>query len=77
MLIEIQWIIYVVFAALGLAISFAIGQHVLSKEHETTKVGLVEQEKLRLEAKKAKKARDVEAGVPVVQAAGDGEKALA
>lgn len=49
----------------------------LSKEHETTKVGLAEQEKLRLEAKKAKKARDVETGVPVVQAAGDGEKALA
>lgn len=75
--LRIMWIIYVVFAALGLAISFAIGQHVLSKEHETTKVGLAEQEKLRLEAKKAKKARDVEAGVPVVQAAGDGEKALA
>ncbi|TGO83792.1 hypothetical protein BPOR_0592g00020 [Botrytis porri] len=75
--LRIMWIIYVVFAALGLAISFAIGQHVLSKEHETTKVGLAEQEKLRLEAKQAKKAGDVEAGVPVVQANGDGEKALA
>ncbi|KAF7859458.1 uncharacterized protein EAF02_010906 [Botrytis sinoallii] len=74
--LRIMWIIYVAFAALGLAISFAIGQHVLSKEHETTKVGLVEQEKLRLEAKQAKKATDVEAGVPVVQANGEGEKAL-
>ncbi|TGO59379.1 hypothetical protein BCON_0045g00420 [Botryotinia convoluta] len=75
--LRIMWIIYVAFAALGLAISFAIGQHVLSKEHETTKVGLAEQEKLRLEAKQAKKATDVEAGVPVVQANGEGEKALA
>ncbi|KAF5872064.1 putative major facilitator superfamily transporter protein [Botrytis fragariae] len=75
--LRIMWIIYVAFAALGLAISFAIGQHVLSKEHETTKVGLAEQEKLRLEAKRAKKATDVEAGVPVVQANGEGEKALA
>ncbi|TGO15983.1 hypothetical protein BTUL_0033g00210 [Botrytis tulipae] len=75
--LRIMWIIYVAFAALGLAISFAIGQHVLSKEHETTKVGLAEQEKLRLEAKQAKKTRDVEAGVPVVQANGEGEKALA
>ncbi|TGO51564.1 hypothetical protein BOTNAR_0352g00030 [Botryotinia narcissicola] len=75
--LRIMWIIYVAFAALGLAISFAIGQHVLSKEHETTKVGLAEQEKLRLEAKQGKKTRDVEAGVPVVQANGEGEKALA
>lgn len=64
------------FAALGLVISFAIGKHVLSKEHVTTKVvGLQEQEKLRLEAKRAKKMTDVEAGASVVQGNnGEGEK---
>ena len=55
-------------------ISFAIGKHVLSKEHEVTKVGLQEQERLRLEAKKTRKLADVEGGVPTVK--GDGEKAV-
>ncbi|KAI9647983.1 hypothetical protein NHQ30_002606 [Ciborinia camelliae] len=70
--LRIMWIIYVVFAALGLVISFAIGKHVLSKEHETTKVGLVEQERLRLEAKKARKSADVESGAAVVQGSQEG-----
>ncbi|ESZ93125.1 hypothetical protein SBOR_6497 [Sclerotinia borealis F-4128] len=71
--LRVMWIIYVVFAALGLAISFAIGQHVLSKEHETTKVGLGEQERLRLEAKRVKKLGDVEVGGLVVLGRGNGE----
>ncbi|KAF7852940.1 hypothetical protein EAF04_010817 [Stromatinia cepivora] len=74
--LRIMWIIYVAFAALGLAISFAIGQHVLSKEHEITKVGLGEQERLRLEAKQAKKTKDVEAGGQIMQENKEGEKGL-
>ncbi|APA09339.1 hypothetical protein sscle_05g041090 [Sclerotinia sclerotiorum 1980 UF-70] len=74
--LRIMWIIYVAFAALGLAISFAVGQHVLSKEHEVTKVGLEEQERLRLEAKRAKKAKDAEAGGQVIQGNRDEEKGL-
>ncbi|KAA8574729.1 hypothetical protein MFRU_049g00190 [Monilinia fructicola] len=74
--LRIMWVIYVAFAALGLAISFAIGQHVLSKEHEVTKVGLEEQERLRREAKNARKTGDLEAGGPVVQGNAGNEKAV-
>ncbi|QSZ36401.1 hypothetical protein DSL72_006278 [Monilinia vaccinii-corymbosi] len=66
--LRIMWVIYVAFAALGLAISFAIGQHVLSKEHKSAKVGLKEQERLRLAAKNARRSGDEEAGG---QAAGE------
>ncbi|PQE20393.1 major facilitator superfamily transporter protein [Rutstroemia sp. NJR-2017a BBW] len=61
--LRIMWIMYVAFAALGLAISFAIGQQVLSKEHEVTKVGLEEQERLRKEKKRMSRGHDVESGV--------------
>jgi len=38
-------------AALGLAVSLAIGRQTLSKNHEVQKTGLVEQEKARMERK--------------------------
>lgn len=47
--------VYVAFAALGLLVSFGISQNVLSKEHETTKTGLAEEEKNRMEAMKKRK----------------------
>ncbi len=38
-------------AALGLALSLAIGKQTLSKSHEVQKTGLAEQEKARMERK--------------------------
>lgn len=38
-------------AALGLALSLAIGRQTLSKNHEVQKTGLAEQEKARMERK--------------------------
>ncbi|PQE22600.1 major facilitator superfamily transporter protein [Rutstroemia sp. NJR-2017a BVV2] len=70
--LRIMWIMYVAFAALGLLISFAIGQQVLSKEHEVTKVGLEEQERLRKEKKRMSRGQDVESGV----VGGEGEKSV-
>lgn len=44
-----MWIIYVAFAALGLALSFLITRNVLNKHHEETKTGLEEERKKREE----------------------------
>jgi len=55
--IRAMWTMYVAFAALGLGISFFIGNKKLSKEHHVTKTGLVEEEKKRKEAEQLKKAR--------------------
>ncbi|KAF2788415.1 hypothetical protein K505DRAFT_366486 [Melanomma pulvis-pyrius CBS 109.77] len=44
-----MWIMYVVFAALGLGVSFFITKNVLNKQHEETKTGLGEEKKRRLE----------------------------
>jgi len=46
-----MWIFYVCIAALGLAVSLAIGRQTLSKNHEVQKTGLAEQEKARMERK--------------------------
>ena len=46
-----MWIFYVCIAALGLAVSLAIGKQTLSKSHEVQKTGLAEQEKARQERK--------------------------
>ncbi|KAF4637158.1 hypothetical protein G7Y89_g908 [Cudoniella acicularis] len=51
-----MWIMYVCFAALGLAISFFIGNKSLSKVHQVTKTGLVEEEAKRKELQANKKA---------------------
>ncbi len=51
-----MWIMYVAFAGLGLLFSLFIGNKKLSKEHQITKTGLVEQEKARKENIEAKKA---------------------
>lgn len=49
-----MWIMYIAFAALGLATSFFIAQNKLSKEHQITKTGIAEEEKARKEAKEKK-----------------------
>ncbi|KAH6702845.1 MFS multidrug transporter-like protein [Leptodontidium sp. MPI-SDFR-AT-0119] len=57
--LKVMWILYVAFAALGLVITAFIGNNVLSKEHQTVKTGLDEEERHRLEAKeKEKTGRD-------------------
>jgi hypothetical protein len=50
-----MWIMYVAFAVLGLVASTFIGTHELSREHQVTKTGLVEEEAKRLEAKEKKR----------------------
>ncbi|PBP18798.1 major facilitator superfamily transporter [Diplocarpon rosae] len=52
-----MWIIYVAFAALGLVFCAFVGSYVLSKEHQTTKTGLAEEEKHRREIKERGKMR--------------------
>ncbi|KFZ07534.1 hypothetical protein V501_06373 [Pseudogymnoascus sp. VKM F-4519 (FW-2642)] len=42
-----MWIMYVVFAGMGLLFSFFVGNQILSKEHQVTRTGLTEQEKAR------------------------------
>lgn len=49
--LRVMWIMYVAFAALGVFISFFIGSQALSKEHQTVKTGIVEEEKNRKELK--------------------------
>lgn len=61
--LRVMWIVYCVFAVLGLACSLLIAQNVLSKEHEEVKTGLAEQEKQRKEDKELKRlSRDERRG---------------
>jgi low affinity Fe/Cu permease len=50
-----MWIMYVAFAAAGLLVSLLISHQTLSKEHQVTKTGLVEEEAKRKEARDAKR----------------------
>lgn len=52
---QILWIFYTAFAALGIVISLFIKGKELSKEKNTAKTGLEEQERVRLEEKAARK----------------------
>jgi hypothetical protein len=54
-----MWILYVVFAAVGLAVSFMIGKNTLDKKHEETKTGLdvEKQKKLERDAERAERRR--------------------
>lgn len=52
-----MWILYVCFAAAGLAVSFLITKNVLSKEHEETKTGIEEEKKKRLEREAAREEK--------------------
>jgi hypothetical protein len=54
-----MWIMYVVFSALGLAVSFLITKNVLNKTHEETKTGLEAEKEKRVEreAERAEKKR--------------------
>ncbi|KAF1944083.1 hypothetical protein EJ02DRAFT_420661 [Clathrospora elynae] len=54
-----MWILYVVFAVIGLAISFLITRNTLEKQHEETKTGLEAEKAKRLEreAERAEKRR--------------------
>ncbi|RMZ81165.1 hypothetical protein DV737_g2638, partial [Chaetothyriales sp. CBS 132003] len=61
------WIFYTAFAAAGIVVSLFIKKKELSREHETTKTGLQEQERVRQEEKANRDARkqakrDVERG---------------
>jgi hypothetical protein len=54
-----MWIMYVVFAAVGLGVSFLIGKNVLDKEHEETKTGLdvEKQKKIERDAERVERRR--------------------
>jgi len=53
--LQIMWIVYVVFAALGVFISLFIGKNVLSKQHQITKTGLGAEEAKRKELQETKR----------------------
>lgn len=55
--LRIMWIFYVAFAILGIFASLFIKSTVLSKEHNTAKTGVEEQERVRLEEKAERKER--------------------
>lgn len=55
--LRIMWIFYTAFAALGIAISIFIKGKELSREKDTAKTGLEEQERVRLEEKAARRIR--------------------
>ncbi|KAK5940872.1 hypothetical protein PMZ80_007289 [Knufia obscura] len=55
--LSVMWIFYVAFAALLIFVSFFITKVELSKEHEKTKTGVEEQERIRQEQKELKKQR--------------------
>jgi hypothetical protein len=63
-----MWILYVVFAAVGLAVSFMIGKNILDKQHEETKTGLEveKQKKIDRDAERAerRKKRSSKASLP-------------
>jgi hypothetical protein len=44
-----MWILYVVFAVVGLGVSFLIGKNKLDKQHEETKTGLEVEKQKRIE----------------------------
>jgi hypothetical protein len=54
--LKTMWIMYVAFAALGVAVSLFIGNQTLSKEHHVTKTGLAEEEAKRKELQQKKRA---------------------
>ena len=53
--LKTMWIMYVAFAALGVFISLFVGNQKLSKEHQITKTGLVEEEAKRKEMQEKKR----------------------
>jgi Major Facilitator Superfamily len=55
--LKTMWIFYVAFAALGIFISLFITKKELSREKNTAKTGVAEQERVRLEEKAARKER--------------------
>jgi hypothetical protein len=59
--LRVMWIMYVAFAAMGVVIGFLIGNQKLSKEHNTVRTGLVEEEIRRKEAEAAKKQSKLDA----------------
>jgi hypothetical protein len=54
-----MWIMYVVFAAVGLSVSLLIGKNTLDKQHEETKTGLEVEKQKRVErdAERAERRR--------------------
>lgn len=52
-----MWILYVCFAAAGLAVSFLITKNVLSKEHEETTTGIEAEKRKRHEREAAREER--------------------
>jgi MFS family permease len=54
-----MWILYVVFAAVGLVVSFMIGKNTLDKQHEETKTGLdvEKQKKIERDAERVERRR--------------------
>jgi hypothetical protein len=55
--LQTMWIFYTAFAALGIAISVFIKGKELSREKNTAKTGLEEQERVRLEEKEARRMK--------------------
>ena len=71
--LQTMWIFYVCIAALGLAVSLAIGRQTLSKTHEVQKQGLEEQERHRKERKVEKGMRGMQGEKEVVGGEGVGD----
>ena len=59
-----MFVFYTAIAGFGLIMSFFIKKHVLSKQHETTKTGLEEQERVRQHEKQARKDRKSQQDFP-------------
>ncbi|KAK7191842.1 hypothetical protein DPSP01_007123 [Paraphaeosphaeria sporulosa] len=68
-----MWILYVCFAAAGLAVSLLITKNVLSKQHEETKTGIEEEKKKRVEREAAReeKKRSKRASRDLAASSGD------
>lgn len=60
--LRIMWIFYVAFAALLIVVSVFITKVELSKEHEKTKTGIEEQERIRKEQQEIKKQKRASGG---------------
>jgi hypothetical protein len=73
-----MWILYVAFAALGLAVSLLIGKNTLDKQHEETKTGLdvEKQKKIERDAERVERRRKraSKGGVPELDAEAQGEE---
>lgn len=72
-----MWIMYVVFAGIGLVVSGFITKNVLTKQHEETRTGLDEEQKRRLEREAERKEKKARKEAGKVEPLADVEKGAA